>query len=204
MLFVRQESFKEYIRRYPVTSLLVLIHVVLFVLMEVSGSSTSTRTLIEYGALFSAPGFAPEWWRFFTAMFLHIGLSHLLFNSFALVIFAPPLERLLGSVRYAVFYLASGALGSAFSYWLHTDAYVAAGASGAIYGIYAAYLYLALFRRQLLDQQSRQTVIIILVSGLLFSVIVPNVDLYTHLGGFLAGFILFALFVEFIKRSGRR
>ncbi|MVP02495.1 rhomboid family intramembrane serine protease [Paenibacillus lutrae] len=205
MLFVRNESFKEYIRRYPVTSLIALVHVVLFILMEIKGSSVNTKTLLDFGALYSVPGYLPpEWWRFFTAMFLHIGLSHLLFNTFALIIFAPPLERMLGSARYAAFYIISGALGSAISFMLHTDKYVAAGASGAIYGLYAAYLYLSIFRRQFLDQGTRQTIVIILVSGLLFSLIVPNVDLYTHLGGFAVGFVLFALIVEILKRKDRR
>jgi len=193
MIFLRYESFSQYIRFYPVTFSILLIQIVMFAIMAFSGGTTNPETLIRFGAMYSFPGVAPEYWRYFTAIFLHIGFPHLLFNSFALYVFAPPLERILGKWNYIVFYLGSGFAGNALAQWLHTGSYFAAGASGAIYGIYGAFLYLGVFRRGLLDEASRKTINIILVLGIIYSLIIPQVSLTGHLGGLLGGFILFAI-----------
>jgi membrane associated rhomboid family serine protease len=142
-------------------------------------------------------------WRYFTSTFLHIGFEHLLFNCFALYKFAPPLERMLGAVKYAIFYMGSGYIGSLASDVFHTSNYVSAGASGAVYGIYAAYLFLALFRKHVLDEQSSKVITIIIIMGVVYSIIVPHVNLLAHLGGFLGGAILFALLGYSIGRNRR-
>lgn len=201
MIFLRRESLKEYIRYYPVTSLLLAAILAMYGVLEWAGSTKDPETLIRYGALYHAAGLpAAEWWRYFTSLFIHIGYQHLLFNGFALYVFAPPLERLLGPIHYLAFFLLTGFAGNALSQWLTEGPYLTAGASGAIYGVYAAYLYLGLFRKHVLDQQSRQTVIAILAVGLVYSLIVPHVNLYGHLGGFLGGLIYFALLVRRFRR----
>jgi rhomboid protease GluP len=201
MLFLRRETFRQYIRFYPVTCIILALIVVLFLAMEITGSSTSDRTLLDFGAMYSYSGETHEWWRYLSSMFLHIGLQHLLFNGFALYVFAPPLERLLGPLHYTVFFLLSGFAGNALSMLFSEPPFLSAGASGAIYGIYAAYLYLAIFHKHVLDEGTRKTVTMILVMGLIFSIVVPRVNLYAHAGGFLGGFIYFAILT---KRFARR
>jgi rhomboid protease GluP len=203
-MFSRTESLKQYIRYYPITAVLIGINLVIMLLMEWYGSSKDNLTLIQFGAIFDLPGLQPEWWRYVTAMFVHIGFAHLLFNSFALYIFAPALEIMLGKWRYLVLYVVSGIAGNVISKWLHQDHFIGAGASGAIYGIYAAYLFLAVFRKDIIDNQTKQSIIAILAVGVLYSIIVPNVDLYAHLGGFIGGIICMALIVLSIKRRARR
>lgn len=203
-LFSRTESLKQYIKWYPVNAVLICIHLVLWGLMEWSNSSQDTVTLIQFGALFDLPNVKPEAWRYLTAMFLHIGFAHLLFNCFAIYVFAPPLERMLGKWRYMVFYVVCGLAGNVVSAVFHPDYFVSAGASGAIYGIYAAYLFLALFRKDIIDHQTKQTVITIVAVGFIYSLVVPNIDIYAHLGGFVGGLIAMALIVLSIKRRARR
>lgn len=200
MIFLRRETLGQYIRFYPVTSLLLGVFLVLFFAMEWTGSSGSVRTLLDFGAIYSNEGETHEWWRYISAVFLHIGLQHLLFNGFALYVFAPPLERILGSWHYAGFFLVSGFAGNAFSMLLSKPPFISAGASGALYGVYAAYLYLGLFRKHVLDAGTRQTITTILIVGLIYSVVVPNVNLYAHLGGFIGGFLYFALLTKRFKR----
>jgi rhomboid protease GluP len=204
MIFLRYESFREYIRFYPVTSIFLLLNIIMFILLSLDGGSTDIATLIKYGAMTNDPYFTEGYKlyvRMLSAMFLHIGFQHLLFNCFALFVFAPPMERLLGSVKYALFYIGSGLIGNLFSYMLHTDLFFGAGASGAIYGIYAAYLYLILFQKHILDMQSKKTVQVILVIGIVYTIIVPQVSLLGHLGGFLGGFALFHVLFNQIKRK---
>ncbi|WP_438444237.1 rhomboid family intramembrane serine protease [Gorillibacterium sp. sgz5001074] len=200
MIFLRRETFREYIRFYPVTSIMLAVMGVLFLAMEWTGSSTLNRTLVNYGAIYSWEGETHEWWRYFSAIFLHIGVSHLLFNAFALYVFAPPLERVLGTWRYAGFILFSGFAGNAVSMLWSQPPFISAGASGAIYGIYAAYLYLALFHKHVLDEGTRQTVTTVVIVGFLYSFVVPNVNLYAHAGGFAGGFLYFALWVSRFRR----
>lgn len=200
MIFLRRETFKQYLQFYPVTSVILGIIVVLFAAMEIAGSSTSIATLLDFGAMYSNRGETHEWWRYISSMFLHIGFSHVLFNAFALYVFAPPLERLLGKFHYAGFFLLSGLVGNAFSMVFTEPPFIAAGASGAIYGIYAAYLYLALFHRHVLDEGTRTTVMMIVVMGAITSLVIPNVNVFAHLGGFLAGFVYFAVLTRRLRR----
>jgi rhomboid protease GluP len=196
MIFLRYESLKQYWRLYPVTSIILLLQIIMFAIVELNGSSRDPQTLLRFGAMFALPGLEPEYWRYFSSIFLHIGFDHLLFNSFALFVFAPPLEMLLGKIKYILFYLGSGFSGNVLSHLLHDDVYYSAGASGAIYGIFAAFLFIGLFRKHLLDEQSRKTINVMLGIGLIYSIIFPQINLYGHLGGLLGGFLIFWLMAK--------
>ena len=75
-----------------------------------------------------------QWWRLLTMAFVHIGLLHLLANMFSLWMIGPLVERGLGPRRYLLFYLLS-ALGGGLGVLVETPNTVAAGASGAIWGV---------------------------------------------------------------------
>ncbi len=198
MLFVRYENWKSFLRFYPFTSLVILANIIVFLLMTFNGGSQDTATLVEYGALTNIVGY-DQWWRTFTAMFVHNGFEHLLFNTFALVVFAPPLERLIGTVRYVLLYLASGLIGNILSleiYRQSAEGHLAAGASGAIYGVYGAFLYIALFQRGMLDRVSRQTIYTILGLGLVYTFMVPGIGIWAHVGGLISGFFIYGLLLR--------
>lgn len=203
MIFIRRETFRQYLRFYPVTSAFLALIAIVFAVLELTGGSTDNIHLIDFGALYSAQGETHEWWRYFTPIFLHIGFQHLLFNAFALYVFAPPLERLLGPFYYAAFLLIAGFAGNVFSMLFTEPPFIVAGASGAIYGVYAAYLYLALFHRHVLDESTRKTVTIIIAMGFISSIIVPGISLFGHLGGFVGGFIYFAILTKRFTRRRR-
>ncbi|MFB9326032.1 rhomboid family intramembrane serine protease [Paenibacillus aurantiacus] len=187
MIFLRYEGFRSYLRLYPVTAVIIAINIIVYLLDTwfVSG-----HALTERGAMLVYPGSyysEDELWRYVTSVFLHSGFDHLLFNSFAILVFAPPLERLMGSVRYAFFYLFAGIMGNAFTALFAQEPTLSVGASGAIYGVYGAFLYLALFKKAL-DEASKKTVYTILAFGVIYSVLIPNINLWAHLGGAVAGF----------------
>jgi membrane associated rhomboid family serine protease len=122
-----------------------------------------------------------EWWRVFTAAFLHIGPVHLAMNMLALLIFGSELERQLGRWRYLSLYLLS-ALGGAAAIQLLGDPRVpVAGASAAIYGLLGALGVLMLAQRQ--DLRGLLTLLAINV----FVSFLPGVSLLGHLGGLVAG-----------------
>ncbi|OBZ14792.1 rhomboid family intramembrane serine protease [Bacillus sp. FJAT-27264] len=208
MIFIRYENWRSYIRYYPVTTLLLLANVVMFVVLTANGGSTNLDTLVHYGAIVDNGPYREEWWRYGAAVFLHNGFSHLFFNSFALLVFAPPLERLLGWWRYALLYLGGGVLANVMSIVLSTPDVnvwrVSVGASGAIYAVYGAFLYIALMQRTMMDEGSRKTLYGLLLTGLIMTFAVPKIDWMAHIGGLVAGFFLYGLIIRVFKRSRRQ
>lgn len=191
MIFLRYEGFRSYLKLYPVTAVIIAINLIVYLL---DAWFVVDHGLTEQGAMLVYPGSyysEDELWRYVTSVFLHNGFDHLLFNCFAILVFAPPLERMMGSFRYAFFYLFAGIMGNAFTAMFAQEPTASVGASGAIYGIYGAFLYLALFKKAL-DEASRKTIYIILAFGVVYSVLIPTINLWGHLGGAVAG--LFYIF----------
>lgn len=191
MIFIRNESFRGYLRAYPLTAFLIAANLFMFLLLVLNGGSQDPETLSRFGALDSMRMVSmADMWRLISSMFLHAGFDHLLFNMFAMFVFAPPLERVFGKWKYLLFYLACGIVGNVLSMVMYVE-FFSVGASGAVYGLFGAYLFIVLFRQGALDEQSRKTILVILGLGVIYSFIVPQINVYAHLGGLAAGFILF-------------
>jgi len=171
------------------TSVIIGANVLVFVLMVLTGAPTSPQTLYDFGAL---PGLLPasQWWRLLTATFVHIGLLHIVFNMFALTIFGGAIEHRYGKARFIALYLGSGVLGSASSL-AFSNATLSAGASGAIYGIFGAWLALAIRHRSspAMGGQIRSWVFLIGIN-LMFSRATPGIDMWAHVGGLVGGFVI--------------
>src|SRR5690606_6162271 len=112
-LFLRYESFREYVRYYPVNTvilaLLVLVHVG-FGIASAFYDVPAHHLKQAFGGFVKSPehGVIPEYWRYISSIFLHADFGHLLFSGFALFVFAPPLERFIGHMRYGVLFLFAG------------------------------------------------------------------------------------------------
>ncbi|MBS4026158.1 MAG: rhomboid family intramembrane serine protease [Clostridia bacterium] len=184
MLFVRRESFQQFISYYPVVTGIAAVNTLLFFISFIPslyhlvyGFGVGSNILVGQGEL----------WRLLTPVFLHGNFSHFLFNTFSLVILAPALERMLGIKKFLSFYLLAGIAGNVGTFLVAGANYTHLGASGAIYGLLGLYLYLSLYRQDLIDPQSAQLVKVMLVVGVIYSFIMPNINFYAHLFGFLAG-----------------
>jgi rhomboid protease GluP len=180
----------------------------MFIVLSLNGGSTDLQTLVKYGATVNVGPEKSELWRYAAAMFLHNGFAHLFFNCFALLVFAPPLERLMGWWRYALLYLAGGFLANLLGVAVSGRGVVeigvvSVGASGAIYAIYGAFLYIAVLQRTMMDEGSRKTLYGLLVMGIIMSFATPNVDYTAHIGGLVAGFFIYGLMIRVFKRNRR-
>jgi membrane associated rhomboid family serine protease len=136
-----------------------------------------------------------QWYRLLTNTFLHeppgdgIGILHILFNMWALIVVGPTLERSLGRVRFLTVYLVS-ALGGSVLYYLLAQPYAfALGASGAIFGLFGAYFIVA--RKLRVDARG---VIALIVINLAIS-FTGGIAWQAHVGGLIAGAALTAAFV---------
>jgi rhomboid protease GluP len=162
-------------------------------MMTVAGGSTNPEILVQYGANYGPLILAGETWRLFTSMFLHIGLAHLFFNSYALFIFGLEMERLYGPDRYLTIYILSGLLGSLASFGLRGPTVFSAGASGAIFGVIGMNLAYFMLHRETFGQFGRQRMmntLVIIGINLLFGFTVSGIDNYAHIGGLVAGFAM--------------
>jgi len=183
----------------------ILINVVMWVILEYNGGSTDLETLLRFGAinvaLIQVTG---EYWRIFSSMFLHIGFAHLAYNVFALYIFGSRLEKYINIGQYVVIYIFAGLVGGFCSYGgslLMGTNTVAAGASGAIYGLLGAILILSKASGQSIDGLNAYMMWLIFIFGIVFSVISPSVDVFAHVGGFIGGLIASTPIVILGKRQ---
>ncbi|WP_332698002.1 rhomboid family intramembrane serine protease [Halalkalibacter lacteus] len=192
-MFIRNESFYSFRRRYPVITILVAIHLVLFISMNFLPFGNWIRAMgIGYN-LAVANG---EYWRLLTPIFMHIGAGHVIFNSFSLVIFGPALERMLGKFKFIVIYLLTGIIANIATYYLGGLTYPPhLGASGAIFGLLGMYVYLVINRKDLIDRANSQLVMTIILIGLVMTFVNPNINILAHLFGLIAGAALAPLFL---------
>jgi membrane associated rhomboid family serine protease len=135
-----------------------------------------------------------------TSMFTHVQVWHIGFNMLALYIIGPQLETILGHARFLALYLLSGLVGSATVYWLADERSPTIGASGAIFGLMAALLVVAVKVRG--DVQGLLTLVavnvVITVLGASF------ISWQGHLGGFVGGAVLASVLVYAPRRQRTR
>jgi membrane associated rhomboid family serine protease len=172
------------------TYALIAVNVLMFVLQLTSKNLEGQLTLW-------APGIAvhDQYYRLITSAFLHYGITHLLFNMWALYVVGPPLEAWLGRLRFGVLYALSGLGGSVLVYLLSSLQSATAGASGAIFGLFGAIFVVA--RRLKLDVRWVAAVIVI---NLVFTFVGPAlgtgaISWQGHVGGLITGAAVAAAFV---------
>lgn len=194
-MFIRQErSLQEFFTFYPVISIIVIINFILWFLTDFSGTHLGQFILdVGIGSNFLIS--EGQYWRFITPIFLHSGLGHVLFNSFALVIFGPALEQMFGRVKFLAFYLIAGVLGNIGTFLFGPEVYYHLGASGAVYGLFGIYLYMIFARKDLISPQDQQIIIILTLLGFLMTFIRSNINVYAHVFGYVSGLLLAPLFL---------
>jgi rhomboid protease GluP len=177
-------------RKMPsVTYFLIAACTLVFLLMTLMGGSTHITTLLSFGAMYRPLFMAGEYWRLLTPLFLHIGLLHLLFNMYALLILGRVVEQLYGSTRYMYLYLISG-IGGAVGSVLFSKA-VSAGASGAIFGVSGVALVAGYRYRDQIPSNFRSMVgrgiVPFVLYNLVYGALNRGIDNYAHLGGLITG-----------------
>jgi membrane associated rhomboid family serine protease len=180
----------------PVVLMLILFNAATFLFETSFGDWNDPGVLHRIGALEPyAVVMQGEYWRLFTALFLHGGFAHLLFNIFALYVLGPPLERSIGAARFVVCYLASGIASSAGVVLLTVIGLVRVaqlvGASGCIMGVVGAWAGFLLRHRHAPHAKQRlANVFMIIAIQTLFDLSTPQVSMAAHLCGLIAGFFL--------------
>ncbi|MBA2318647.1 MAG: rhomboid family intramembrane serine protease [Euzebyales bacterium] len=132
-------------------------------------------------------------WRLLTATLVHSpgSIWHVGFNMYALTIFGPPLERDVGTVPFAALYVACALAGGAAFFVASPTAGVAVGASGAIFGLFGAWLAASLRTRHTLQGSANlRQLMVLLAINLALPLLIPRIAWEAHLGGLVAGFLI--------------
>lgn len=178
---------------------LLAINLIVFVAMIVYGvlvfddwdGTTNPLVLTTFGMKVNDLVASGQTWRLFTAMFLHIGVLHLLSNLYALHMLGPLVEGYYGHARFLAIYLVGGLTGSVASYAFSPAS--SAGASGAIFALIGATTVYFLRYRDNFGARGRaivQNMFLIIAINLIFGLSVAFIDNWGHIGGLLGGALL--------------
>lgn len=194
----------EELRKEPVTAGLILLNILVFLAVEFTGSSQNTMHMLDCGAAYT-PMIVQggEYYRLFTCMFLHFGIEHLLNNMLVLFVLGSRLERVIGKIKFLLIYLLGGVLGNIISLYLELHAQnfaVSAGASGAVFAVMGAMIYIVIRNKGRLGDLSMRQILIMAAFSLYFGFVSTGVDNTAHVAGMVSGFLL----AVFLYHPGRK
>ena len=189
--------------RIPIlTYLLMGINGVVLVLMYLAGFPSDIWVPARFGAIYPPYIFEyGQWYRLFTAMFVHFGAGHLFANVMGMMVFGARVERYFGRVAFCVTYVVSGLMGSLFSLYL-TSGY-AAGASGAVYGLIGAIFVYTRMTGRAVELMNWYILFLFIGIGIAMGLMTPGVDNFGHLGGLTGGLVVGAAMVGVLRLKGK-
>jgi membrane associated rhomboid family serine protease len=180
-------------RPEPVTLALLVVLALVYLVGDVLLSSDLQEKFLLWAGNSSATVQEGEWWRIFTALFLHANWLHLTMNGAGLWIFGTAVEKTMGRWRLLMVFLLAGAFGNlASAFVAHYD--VAIGASGGIFGVIGAFAVAVWRLRSPMYHALRRRLLVVLAlmvaTDFTIGGLEPQVDNLAHVGGFVAGILI--------------
>ncbi|ABV33418.1 MULTISPECIES: rhomboid family intramembrane serine protease [Pseudothermotoga] len=170
----------------------VLIAIVMFFAGNLSAFRSQTYLFIRFGAQYGPLVSDGEWYRLITAIFVHGGLLHLLFNSYALFYFGTIVESVYGPEKFIFSYLATGVVGNIATHLFYYRA-ISVGASGSIFGLVGILFSLG-FRRDtpfFMKQFTGYALLPMILFNIIYGFIPGSgINNAAHVGGFALGMLL--------------
>ena len=190
--FLRETYFNP--KKTPITFILVLTNIITFIALEIMGDTNDGSFMLYNGAM--NPYFVlfkAEWYRLFTATFMHFGIEHLANNMLLLFLLGQIFEQAVGPVRFLGIYLGSGLAGSFLSFFylcLIGKNDIVAGASGAIFGIVGGMVIVILVNKGWYKGISTKRMLLMAGVTLYFGFTSAGTDNVGHVGGLITGLVL--------------
>lgn len=196
------QTFIEPPRWHFITYWIAGINILVYMAMSLTGSTSNLTHLVEYGAKVNAYIADGQYYRLITPMFLHGGLAHLAFNTMALIQLGVATEYSFGKKKFVAIYFVSGLTASIGSF-LFNDA-ISVGASGAIFGLFGANLFLYTLNPELYKRVYRLDTIGMIVANIAFGFMIPSIDNFGHIFGLIGGFLFCWGFVKTYHNEDRK
>lgn len=181
------EKLKYRLHHLTLTDGIILANVLMFIVSNIIDFTGRDGLFILGSKVNILIGFG-EYWRLLTSMFLHADVLHILFNMLMLNFLGRDIEKFYGKWKFLAIYLLGGLVGSGASY-VFTSAN-SVGASGAIFALLGANLYLYKVNPKLYKSIYGTDLIALTVFNIVLGVVRPNIDMAGHIGGLIGGFFL--------------
>ena len=181
------------VKRPIVNIILVVMNVAVWCVLEIIGDTQDAGLILKYGGMYPDLLLAGEWYRLFTAMFLHFGAEHLANNMILLAAAGGKLEAAAGSFRYLMIYLGSGVAGNLLSFYIRLqtgDYAVSAGASGAVFGMIGALVWVAVRNKGKFEGLTTKGLLFMIALCMYYGVTTAGIDNWAHAGGAAGGLLL--------------
>lgn len=186
MMFERERP--RYIVKTPIiTYLLIAATILVYLIEQYFSIKTGSRELFMWGAKNNLCIMQGQYWRFITPIFLHGGLLHVVINTYSLYAVGPEVEKLFGRVKFILIYLLAGILGNVASFAFSSTNSV--GASGAIFGLLGALLYLGIKYKAVISSSYVTNIVIMILFNLMYGLMRHGIDNYAHMGGLIGGYL---------------
>jgi len=151
----------------------------------------TAEILFDMGAMQPIAVADGQFWRLFTAMFLHVGLLHIALNAYFFWLFGRMVEASFGRTWMVLIYVVAGFLASVASYAFGPVTTLAVGASGAISGVFGAFIAYNYRRRQhAMNAANLRLALTVIVLNAVIAIGYSSIDWRAHVGGLVAGFAL--------------
>lgn len=178
---------------HMINYLIIIINILVYFWLEFNGSTLDAVYMLEHGGLYwpymEQYG---QWYRLVSSMFMHFGFAHLFNNMIVLFFIGDNLERALGKIKYLLLYLISGIFSNMISciyYEVTGVSVVGCGASGAIFGVVGALLYIIIVNKGKYEDLTIRRMILFIVLSIYSGVTSPGINMTAHISGLIAGFI---------------
>lgn len=185
------EELRDFLKsRKKLNLFFVAVNILIFFIMEFTKEQ---EWFYLEGACYTPYILEGEYYRLFTGMFLHFGIQHLGNNMLSLLFLGDFLERMMGTWKYGVVYLVGGLLGNMVSMAVEMqtgDYALSAGASGAVFAVIGALLYVVFRNRDRLGETFGKRMVFIVILMLFEGFTSTGVDNSAHIGGLLSGILL--------------
>ncbi len=208
----RTRSIERY-RSSPITMTIIAVNLLVYFMTNILWLGQRMQVL-ERGALsWYYIREYQQYYRLLTSMFMHLDWSHLVNNMIVLLFIGANLERVTGKMKYLFIYFGTGIVAGAtsisYNMWKEYAEVVSSqtsrsvGASGAIFGIVGALLYIVIINKGRLREISFRQMILFVILSLYSGIINSGIDQAAHVGGFISG-VLFAAILYRIPPNKNR
>jgi len=191
-IFTRNGTIEDLVKQRPVSSALIILNSLALIYTMLSGGF-DVYNLRDLGGIFPVWVIERgEYYRIFTAAFLHGSIIHFLSNMIIGVSFmGAALEKAIGSLKFFIIYFVAVIGSGILVVFLSEPNVITIGASGGVFGVLGALLYISINRTDLISEQDKKTIWTFVAIQIFFTFVNnSNISIPGHAGGLIAGFLI--------------
>ena len=188
-MFKITEDILTFLKRYPITTLMVGICTVLMIMITFMGGY-NRKTILQLGAYDRQLVDEGQVWRLLTCAFGHMSYFHFFLNMPCILFLSRPLEQILGSKKFFLSYILMSVFATLMVHLFSDYPIPLAGSSGVGYGLLGMYIYLFFRHGNQFSSYDKRFIMMFTLLGFVVTFLIPEISLTGHIGGFVGGILL--------------